>query len=100
MKSSEWGNGRRVGERIVWCKYRLEETCKKNVLKGYTNWRCGTDLTCAGAIEKVEVASAGNTDAPPRDARSYGNHARLSCPVAAAPYSRTRAIYTCHHLVM
>ncbi len=64
MKSSEWGNGGRVEEGIVWRKYRLEETCKKNVLKGYTNWKYGTDLTCAGAIEKLEVASAGNTDAP------------------------------------
>ena len=64
MKSSEWGNDRRVEEGIVWRKYRLEETCKKNVLKGYTNWKYGTDWTCAGAIEKVKVASAGNTDAP------------------------------------
>ena len=84
MKSSEWGNGRRVGERIVWRKYRLEETIKKNVLKGYTNWKYGTGLTCAGVAEKLEVATMGNKDATFRDARSNGNHARLSCVVTAA----------------
>jgi len=90
VKSSEWGNGGRVEEGIVWRKYRLEETCKKNVLKGYTNWKYGTDLTCAGAIEKLEVASTGNTDATLRDARSNGSHARLSCVVTAAAILKDR----------
>jgi hypothetical protein len=31
VNSSEWGNGGRVYERIVWRKYRSEETSKKNV---------------------------------------------------------------------
>ena len=65
MKSGEWGNDGRIEEGIVWRKYRSEETCKNNVLKGCTNWKYGTDLTCAGAIEKLEVATADNTDAPP-----------------------------------
>ena len=51
VKSSEWGNGGHVEDGIVWRKYRSEEMCKK---KGYTNWKYGTDLTCAGAIEKLE----------------------------------------------
>ena len=68
----------------IYVRGNVQEEC----LKGFTNWKYGTDLTHAGAIEKVEVevVSAGNTDAPPRDARSNGNHARLSCAVAAGPF--------------
>ena len=84
MNSSEWANGGRVEEGMVWRKYRSEETCKKNDLKGYTNWKHGTDLTCAGATEKLEVATTDNKDVTLRDARSNRNHARSSCVVTAA----------------
>ena len=59
----------------------MQEAC----LKGYTNWKYGTDLTHAGAIEKVEVevVSAGNTDAP------LGMRAPMKtthgCPVLSQP---------------
>ena len=83
---SEWGNGGHVEEDIVWCKYRSEKTCKNNVLKEYANRKYGTDLTCARAIKKLEVVTASNMDAPPRDVHSNGKHTQLSCAVAAAPY--------------
>ena len=69
---------------ILWHNLKSEETCKNNVLKGYTNWKYRTDLTCAGAAEKLEVATTGNKDATLRDARSNRNHGRLSCVVTAA----------------
>jgi hypothetical protein len=52
--------------------------------QGIYAWKYGTDLTCAGAIEKLEVATASNTDAP-RDARSNGNHAWLVLPHFITP---------------
>jgi hypothetical protein len=73
---------------ILWHNLKSEETCKNNVLKRYANWKYGTDVTCAGAIEKLEVATAGNTDAPPRDARSNGKMEMESthgCPVLSQP---------------
>ena len=74
---------------ILWHNLKSEETCKNNVLKGHTNWKYGTDVTsgCAGAIEKLEVATAGNTDAPQaRDARSNGKmESTHGCPVLSQP---------------
>jgi hypothetical protein len=59
----------------------VQEEC----LKGYTNWKYGTDLTHAGAIEKneVEVVSAGNT-MPPLGMRAPMETTH-GCPVLSQP---------------